>query len=73
MKKIAITIVLVLFGTVSAMAQDGGQITVSGVGSVATVPDMATIRLGVRTEDRIAAVALSANSQAVAEVLDGSE
>ena len=45
------------------------SITVMGEGAVELPPDMATIRLGVVTEARTAADALSANSAAMGEVL----
>ncbi len=47
-----------------------GRITVIGQGSVQTVPDMATISLGVTTEAKTAADALAANTEATASVLD---
>ena len=50
-------------------AQDIPSITVTGEGRVAVRPDMATIRLGVTTEARSAADALSANSADMARVL----
>lgn len=49
--------------------EPGPSITVTGEGAAAVAPDMATIRLGVTTEAKSAAAALSANSAAMAEVL----
>ena len=46
------------------------QISVSGVGQVASAPDMATITLGVTHEAREAADAMAATSQAVTQILD---
>lgn len=46
------------------------RITVTGEGRVDAVPDLATISLGVTTEARTAAEALSANNAAMAAVLD---
>lgn len=53
---------------VAALVQ-AGQITVTGQGSVASVPDMATITLGVTSQARTAAQALAANSAATGAVL----
>lgn len=52
-----------------AMARDASKITVTGQGSVEAVPDMATISIGVTTEAKTSADALSGNSAAVAKVL----
>lgn len=46
------------------------RITVTGEGRVDAVPDLATISLGVTTEAKSAAAALSANSTAMAAVLE---
>jgi uncharacterized protein YggE len=43
-------------------------ITVTGTGTVQTPPDLATLMIGVTTQGETAAVALSANSDAVASV-----
>jgi uncharacterized protein YggE len=50
---------------------EGGvaTITVTGTGTVQAVPDMATLTLGVTTQGDTAAVALAANSEAVAAVI----
>ncbi len=59
-----------------AAAQDGAMpgpratLTVSGTGQVSAAPDMATLRVGVETQDETAAAALSANSQAAQKVID---
>lgn len=45
------------------------QITVTGEGSVATVPDMATINLGVTHQAKEAGAAMAATSQATANML----
>lgn len=47
----------------------GPVVTVTGEGAVDLPPDMATIRMGVVTQARTAADALTANSAAMAEVL----
>lgn len=64
---------LLLLAVPAAVAQplseSGPQIIVSGEGAVDLAPDMATIRLGVTSEAKTAAAALSANSAAMAEVL----
>jgi uncharacterized protein YggE len=46
----------------------GSTITVTGTGTVQTPPDLATLMIGVTTQGETAAVALSANSEAVAAV-----
>lgn len=53
----------------AAIAQEAGRITVFGTGQVETVPDMATITFGVRTQAEKAVDALAANSAAVADVI----
>jgi len=45
------------------------QITVTGTGSVATVPDMAMINLGVSNQAKQAAAAMAATSETTAEML----
>lgn len=47
-----------------------GTITVTGEASIPATPDMATISLGVTTEGATAAEAMSANSKALAAVID---
>ncbi|MFT4150527.1 MAG: SIMPL domain-containing protein [Paracoccaceae bacterium] len=51
-------------------AADDARITVTGEGTVQAVPDIATISLGVTTQDASAAGALAANTTALAAVLD---
>jgi uncharacterized protein len=46
------------------------MITVTGEGRVDAAPDMATISLGVTTQDKTAALALSANSVEMAKIVD---
>ena len=53
-----------------ALAEVGPTITVTGEGSVASAPDMATISLGVTTQADTAAAAMTANSTALTAVLD---
>ncbi|MCB2130011.1 MAG: SIMPL domain-containing protein [Rhodobacteraceae bacterium] len=50
-------------------ADNPATISVTGEGQVELAPDMATINLGVTTEDRAAAAALSANSERLAQVI----
>ncbi len=50
-------------------AQEAGRLKVVGHGSVDTVPDMATISLGVTNEARTAGAALAANSAATGQML----
>lgn len=53
----------------SAQAQQTRQITVTGQGTIATVPDMAMITLGVIHQDKDAAQAMQRSSAAVSAVL----
>jgi len=46
-----------------------GTITVTGEASIPATPDMATVSLGVTTEGKTAAEAMSANSEALAGVI----
>ncbi len=45
-------------------------LSVSGTGQVFVEPDMATLRVGVETQDETATAALSANSEAAQKVID---
>lgn len=71
-----LALVAVLALAVPAAAQDGTQagepatLGVSGTGRVSVAPDMATLRIGVESQDATAAAALSANSQAAQKVID---
>lgn len=56
----------VLSGPVLA---EGGTISVTGHGTVAAVPDMATLNLGVTTTGDTAAAALTANNEALSQVI----
>jgi hypothetical protein len=61
-----------LIGAVPAHAHEAAtppQITVTGEGQVEAAPDMATMTLGVTTEARTAAEAVSSNSAQLAQVL----
>lgn len=70
---------LLMATTLSCQAADTGDtapalISVSGEGTVAAEPDMATVTVGVTTQEREAADALAANNLAMAalvDVLDG--
>lgn len=53
----------------AAAAEDARIITTSGQGSVETVPDMATISLGVTHEDANASAAMAATSEGVVAIL----
>lgn len=60
-----------VFAVSAAVAQeDTRRVTVSGVGTVEAVPDMATISLGVTTDAPGAREAIDANSRAMAGVLE---
>ncbi|WP_299952910.1 SIMPL domain-containing protein [uncultured Roseobacter sp.] len=52
-----------------ALADDARVITTTGIGTVETTPDMATLRLGVTHEDKEAAAAMAATSKGVTAVL----
>ena len=52
---------------------DGGGITVTGNGTVNTVPDRATFTFGVHTESATAAAALGANGALMTKVIDAIE
>lgn len=60
---------LFLASPVSADNNDAGLISVVGVGTVKTAPDMATINLTVLREAKTAKEALKNNNQAMADVL----
>jgi len=64
-----VIIVLVLLMATPVMAQEAGRIVVSGRGVVETVPDMATISMGVVSEAKTAGDAMAKNSDALAAVL----
>ena len=64
-----VIIVLVLLMATPVMAQEAGRIVVSGRGVVETVPDMATISMGVVSEAKTAGDALAKNTDALAAVL----
>ena len=60
---------LAAFAATADASEGPGTITVSGEGSVAAAPDMATLRLGVNRRADTAAEALAEASRAAAEVL----
>ncbi len=62
MKIYGIIVLSIWFAAAPAFSQDGGRITVTGQGSVNSVPDMATISMGVTTQAKTAAAALNGNS-----------
>ena len=55
--------------SLTALPASGGELVVTGEATVETVPDMATITLGVETQARTAAAALDDNSRSMAELL----
>ncbi|MGR3662410.1 MAG: SIMPL domain-containing protein [Paracoccaceae bacterium] len=69
MKLVLATIMSMWIMAIPAMAGDGSKITVTGQGRVEVVPDMATISIGVTTDAKTSAEALSGNSAAVSQVL----
>ncbi|WP_457651024.1 SIMPL domain-containing protein [Profundibacter sp.] len=64
-----VIIALVLLMATPVMAQESRRIVVSGHGVVETVPDMATISMGVVSEAKTAGDALAKNTDALAAVL----
>jgi len=62
--------VLLLFSVPAFAEETEHTISVSGVGTVTTTPDIAIVRLGVATDARTAREALSRTSQAMQNVLD---
>lgn len=56
--------------TLSSVLADGAILDVTAEGKTTRIPDLATIRAGVVTQDASAAGALSANAQKMAAVLD---
>ncbi len=64
-----VIIALVLLMATPVMAQEARRIVVNGHGVVETVPDMATISMGVVSEAKTAGDAMAKNSDAVAAVL----
>lgn len=67
-KLIAAAVILIGCAT-PLLAETQRMITVTGQGSVETVPDMASIRIGVTREARLAGEALDATSGAVRDVI----
>jgi uncharacterized protein YggE len=65
----AVLAISLVLAPAAAPAQTEG-IQVTGEGSVAAVPDMATITLGVSARDRDPAAAVNATSEAVTSILD---
>lgn len=69
MRRILAILAVVVSATGMAAAQDQRVISTSGQGVIETVPDMATIRLGVTHENAQAATAMAAVSEGVSAVL----
>ncbi len=67
MRNVIIALVLLLSAPV--MAEDSRRIVVNGHGVVETVPDMATVSMGVVSEAKTAGDAMAENSDALALVL----
>jgi len=70
MKRIIALLVVLLALPAHAQEQPPGRLTVTGQGQVASVPDMATVTLGVTSEARTAAEALDQTSSATAAILE---
>jgi uncharacterized protein len=67
---LALTTALSLPYAVPALADGSATISVTGEGTVSSVPDLATISLGVTTTADTAAAAMDANSASLTAVLD---
>lgn len=70
MRHVLRALLIVLLAAGAARAEGDAIITVTGVGTVEMVPDMATLSLGVTEQAEQAADAMTATSGAVAAVLD---
>ena len=70
MKTTSLILAAICLFSLAISAGAAGRIIVTGEGSVETAPDMATISLGVTTEAKDAAEAMSTNSEATASVLE---
>ena len=72
MRTLIFLVAALLFAAVGLARADEqlGHITVTGIGTVETVPDMAVITLGVTHEAKEARAALLATSEAVQQVFD---
>lgn len=69
MRIVLVSLTTILLMVLPLAAQDAGRLTIVGHGSVESVPDMATISLGVTNEARTAAAALAANSATTGRML----
>ena len=65
----AFVLTIALLMPLTAMADPGGTITVTGSATVNVVPDVATITLGVTTMGDTAAAAMAVNNDAVSAVI----
>ena len=68
-KFLFLTVLAAVLFIVPVYAQEPGVITVSGEGSVAMVPDVAHVRLGIETQDDSPLVAQANNNAIMADVL----
>jgi len=73
MKVFSLLLTIIWLGATPLWAQEPGRLTVIGTGSVESVPDMATITMGVTAQARTAAAALADNSAATAKMLKAIE
>ena len=70
LKILALTTALAVPFAWPALAEGPATISVTGEGTVASAPDLATISLGVTTTANTAAAAMAANSKSLTAVLD---
>jgi uncharacterized protein YggE len=72
LRTILFTILILVISSLSALASDGSQrtITVNGQGKASAPPDMATIEIGVVTHGVTAIEALSENNQIMGRIMD---
>lgn len=72
MKRILLTLVLLLTLAVVVQAQDSpvGTLTVTGEGSATGAPDLALVRLGVQTSDEDVLAAFNSTNEITARIVD---
>lgn len=69
MKTLVAGVLVLVFSAMGAVAQETRVITTSGIGTVEAPPDLATIRIGVTHEARIASEALDMTSDSMRRIL----
>lgn len=69
MNRLILAVVFFLTGVATGLAEEPRIIVTTGVGTVEAEPDMATVRVGVTREARLAGDALDQTSKAMADVI----